>query len=302
MHLGCIVTTGRVIEASGGVYSVSTPSGKVEAFLRGRLKRGGTGDRVVVGDRVGIRESSSGGYVIEKVHPRRTSLARRTFRGRTVKVVVANLDHLLVVASVADPPPSREVIDRMLVMGESGGLEAHLVLTKIDLAKGHKHWEVLTEAYRTAGYPVLGTSVVTGAGMETFRRLTGSGSSALIGPSGTGKSSLLNRLDPKLSLRTQQVGRRSRIGRHTTVSSRLVPLPHGGYVADTPGFSDVGIGDVAPVELGRCFADFRPYLGRCRFRDCVHVYEPGCAVLRAVAEGGIERVRHRNYRTVLEEL
>ena len=297
------MTIGQVIETVGGAYTVRTADGILEASLRGRLKRSGrVRDRVVIGDRIEMAKVWGGDYVIESVQPRRTYLARRKAGGRVAKVVAANLDRLVVVASVADPRPTPGVIDRMLVMGESGGMDTCLVLNKVDLARGRVVAVELSRLYRTAGYPVLATSVVTGEGMEDFRAMIGAGSSALAGASGVGKSSLLNAVEPELELRTRRVGRRSRSGKHTTVSSRLIFLEGGGVVADTPGFTDVGLGDVAAAELDRCFADFRPFLGRCHFGDCTHVHEPGCAVLAAVAAGDIQKPRHHSYRAILAEL
>ena len=297
------MTTGQVIETVGGAYTIRTGDRTLEASLRGRLKRSGrVRDRVVIGDRVEVAKVWGGGYVIESVRPRRTFLARRATGGRVDKVVAANLDRLVVVASVADPPPTPGVIDRMLVMGESGGLDTCLVLNKVDLASGRAVARELSRLYRAAGYPVMGTSVVTSEGMDGFRRVIGSGSSALAGASGVGKSSLLNAVEPALELRTRRVGRRSRSGKHTTVSSRLIFLEGGGVVADTPGFTDVGLGDVAPEDLDRCFTDFRPFLGRCHFGDCTHIHEPGCAVPAAVAAGDVQEARHHSYRAILAEL
>ena len=304
MLAGCgRVTTGQVIEATGGAYTVRTAEGTLEASLRGRLKRSGNvRDRVVIGDRVGVAEVWGGAHVIESVRPRSTYLARRAAGGRVAKVVAANLDRLLVVASVADPPPTPGVIDRMLVMGESGGMDAGVVLNKVDLAGGRAVAAELAEMYRFAGYPVVETSAVTGEGMEAFGEVIRAGSSALAGPSGVGKSTLLNAVEPELELRTREVGRRSRGGKHTTVSSRLIFLDGGGAVADTPGFSDVGLGDVSRAELDGCFADFRPFLGDCHFNDCTHAHEPACAVLAAVQAGKISAARHDSYRTILDEL
>ena len=287
----------------GGVYRVRTADGTIEASLRGRLKRGQhKGDRIVIGDRVTVAAGSGGGRVIETVRPRRTWLARRPSWSRVDRVVAANLDRLLVVVSVGDPPPSRFVIDRMLVMGESGGMECVVVLNKVDLPGCGTVVVELRRAYGAAGYPVLPTSAVTGAGIEAFRAVTEAGSSALAGPSGAGKSSLLNRVEPGLDLRTRPVGRRSRAGRHTTVSSRLIELSGGGRVADTPGFSDVGVGGVEAGSLGGCFPELRPFLGRCHFNDCTHIHEPGCAVAAAVAAGHIGQERYTSYQTILEEL
>ena len=292
--------TGQVVETIGGVYTVRTAAGTLEASLRGRLKRSGLArDRVVAGDRVEVAKAWGGGYVIESVRPRRTLLARRAAGGRLAKVVAANLDRLVVVAAVADPPPAPGVIDRMLVMGESGGMDVCVVLNKVDLAGGRAVAAELSRVYRTAGYPATVTSVVTGEGMRDFRAMIRTGSSALAGPSGVGKSSLLNAVEPALELRTRRVGRRSRSGRHATVSSRLIFLEGGGVVADTPGFTDVGLGEAAVARLDRCFADFRPFLGQCQFGDCTHVREPGCAVVAAVVAGRVQKARHDSYRAIL---
>jgi len=294
---------GQVVEAVGGVYRVRAQGRTVEASLRGRIKHGGRGrDKVVIGDLVHFGRESGESAVIESVVPRRTRLSRRPSWSRFAKVVAANLDHLVVVASVADPPPSRSVIDRMLVMGESGDMECRVVLNKVELPGGRAVAEEFSRAYRDAGYEVAATSVVTGEGMDDFRALIQAGSSVLVGPSGVGKSSLLNAVDPGLSLRTREVGRRSRAGRHTTVSSRLITLAGGGQVADTPGFSDAGPGELTARDLGRCFADFRPFIGHCQFNDCIHLHEPGCAVLAAMAEGRIQPERHQSYRMILDDL
>lgn len=296
------MTEGQVVEVAGGVYRVETAAGDVEATLRGKLKQGRQAAVVVVGDRVGVRRVPGGRCLIDSVRARATTLVRRTRGRRDFKVVAANLDRLFVVASVARPPPSTMVVDRMLVMGEAGGMRIVLVFTKVDLPAGRARGETMARAYRQAGYRSVRTSVVTGEGMDEFGRLASSGSSALAGPSGVGKSSLLNWLDPSLELRTAAVGRKSSRGRHTTVASRLVSLPSGGRLADTPGFSDVTGVDVAATDLAGCFPEFRPYLPHCRFRDCLHLEEPDCAVLHAVDSGEICAARHRSYRTILEDL
>ncbi|NNM31485.1 MAG: ribosome small subunit-dependent GTPase A [Gemmatimonadetes bacterium] len=292
---------GQVVQVGGGVYVVSTEEGPREASLRGRIKQDDDdGDRVVIGDRVELRVADDA-VTIESVLPRSTWLVRRTMGGRRRKIVAANLDRLLVLVSAKDPPPSLPVVDRMLVMGESGGLECLLVLTKVDLVSPTEAGALLAD-HAAVGYPVLMTSTVTGDGLDAVREVLSTGSSALVGPSGVGKSSLLNALDPGLQLQTQDVGRRSRSGRHTTVSARLVPLGPGGLVADTPGFSDVGLGDVEPDTLAACFPEFRSHLGSCRFRDCTHLHEPGCSVLEALVEGRIPTGRYDSYKAILDEL
>ena len=295
--------SGQITEILGGVYTVETGAGSVEASLRGRLKREArTDDRVVIGDRVTVLEGSGGEYTIESVEPRTSWVSRRTLGGRRGKVVASNLDRLLVCASVAEPAPSPPVIDRMLVMGESGGLACAVILNKVDLVVDRAPVEALADRYTGAGYDVIQTSIHTDEGAAAFHELLCSGSSALVGPSGVGKSSLVNWVEPSVSLRTKEVGRRSKAGRHTTVSSRIIPLECGGRVADTPGFSDVGVGGVAKADLDGCFPDFAPFLGECRFRDCSHVHEPGCAVRQGLEDGLINTDRYDSYLSILDEL
>ena len=292
---------GQVVQVGGGIYVVSTEAGLRDASLRGRIKQEDErGDRVVIGDRVEFHVADDA-VTIEAVLPRRTWLVRRTLGGRRRKIVAANLDRLLVLVSAKDPPPSLPVVDRMLVMGESGGLECLVVLTKVDLVRASEA-QAFKAIYAEVGYPVIMTSTLSGQGLEAVRGVLSTGSSALVGPSGVGKSSLVNALEPGLGLHTQDVGRRSRSGRHTTVSARLLPLSSGGQVADTPGFSDVGLGDVEPETLAACFPEMRAHLDACKFRDCTHLHEPGCAVLDALEEGHIKPPRYESYKAIFEEL
>ena len=298
-----MVMEGQVVQVAGGVYTVRADGDVLEASLRGRIKLDDRhGDRVVIGDRVEVQSGEGGANTIEAVLPRTTWLVRRTLGGRRQKIVAANLDRLVVLAAARDPEPSASVIDRMLVMGEAGGMDCVLVVTKLDLVDDRTHTEELVSEYRGAGYPVHLASVVSGEGMEGVEEMLCHGSSALVGPSGVGKSTLVNSIEPSVSLLTREVGRRSRAGRHTTVSSRLIPLSCGGHVADTPGFSDVGLGDVSGETLPACFPEFRPYLADCHFRDCTHAHEPGCAVVAAVHEGRIPLRRYESYKTILEDI
>ena len=155
--------------------------------------------------------------------------------------------------------------------------------------------------YRGVGYPTLLTSAVTGEGIEELSALLRRGSAALVGPSGVGKSSLLNRIDPRLELRTGELSRKVRRGRHTTVSARLIALESGGLVADTPGFSDVGLWRVDPNEVESYFPEFRGALGECRFRNCAHLREPECAVRAKLERGEVDEGRFESYRILREE-
>ncbi len=300
--------TGRVHGSEGGMYRVRLDDGRyLEASLRGRLKREArTGDRVVIGDRVEVRVAEEGTATIERVRPRTSQVVRRGPGGRRPKVVAANADRLMAVVAVADPVPRQSLVDRLLAVGEANHLETVLVLNKVDLLHGddppsRRFPPELHDFYRTIGYPVLETSAVTGEGLGALREILSTGTTALVGPSGAGKSSLLNALEPGLDLRIGELSRRKGTGRHTTVSARLLALSSGGLVADTPGFSDVGLWGVEARAVEAGFPDFSPHREMCRFRGCSHIHEPGCGVRDALERGEIDRGRFESYSTLVRE-
>lgn len=302
MPVGPASHHGLVCSAYGGVYEVELhPGGMVEAVLRGRLKQESrTGDALVVGDRVSVARQEDGGYTIEGVEARRSELAR-TAPGRRdrAKVLAANLDQLVAVFAVAHPAPRLRMLDRFLVLAESGGIDALIVVNKMDLAPVER---AAFEMYERAGYTVVRTSALTGEGLEALRERLCGRISALAGPSGVGKSSLLNLVQPGLRLRTGEVSEAQRKGRHTTVSSRLIPLACGGHVADTPGLRELGLWGVETDELDLCFPELRLHVENCRFgRSCSHTHEPGCAVVAAVAAGAVPTERYESYRALLAD-
>ena len=301
---GCHPMRGRVHRSEGGVYQVRLDSGGVlDASLRGRLRQEArTGDRVVIGDMVEVGRGQDGTATIEKVHERTTEVIRKGPGGRRPKVVAANIDRLVIVASVARPEPRQVLLDRLLVIGESNHLESALVFNKSDLAREGLPFLEMVALYERIGYPVLKASVVTGEGLEAVGDLLCSGTSALVGPSGVGKSSLLNALEPGLALKTGELSHRQGRGRHTTVSGRLLELGCGGFVADTPGFSDVGVWGVDQRELEECFPDFHLFRNECKFRACTHLHEPVCGVRSALERGDIDRSRFESYRTLVQEV
>ncbi len=294
---------GMVHRVGGGVYTVVLESGEtVEASLRGRLKlKQREGDQVVIGDRVRVEVTGDGAQVVEEVLPRETTITRSRFGGRTVKVLVANADRLLVVVAASQPKPRRDLIDRLLVVAELGGVVPVIVLNKMDLGGATEVAEELEQVYVPLGYEVLRVSAQAGEGMERLSTQLCEGIAALAGPSGVGKSSLVNALEPEHELRTGELSRKRGTGRHTTVTSSLIQLRCGGLVADTPGFSDVGVWGVPKEELDRCFPELRELQSECRFRECSHLHEPDCAVRRAFDDGAIDSGRFESYRTLYEE-
>lgn len=294
---------GMVRLVRGGVYAVALESGPlVEASLRGRLKlEKRTGDQVVIGDRVRVALVGDEAHVIEEILPRETAITRTRFGGRSVKVLVANADRLLAVVAATRPKPPRDLIDRLLVVAEYGGVEPVVVLNKVDLEGGSAIAEELERVYRPLGYTVLRVSALTGEGMDGFAEQVCHGIAALAGPSGVGKSSLVNTLEPEHALRTGELSRKRGTGRHTTVTSRLIQLACGGLVADTPGFSDLGVWGVRRGALDSCFPELRSRADGCRFRGCSHLHEPDCAVRDALAEGAIDPGRFESYRVLFGE-
>ncbi len=293
---------GTVLGAVGGVYQVLLDQGEtVDAVLRGRIKlEQRTGDRVIAGDRVQLRKHDAN-HSIEAVADRRSQLARRApGRGsRRAKVIVANIDQVVVVLAAKNPAPRRRMLDRFLVLAEANELNAVVILNKTDLLEDEPC--AVLEPYQRAGYAVLPTSAKTGAGLTEFRETLCGCWSVLTGPSGVGKSSLLNALQPGLGLRVAEIGLAARKGRHTTVSAQLIPLDCGGFVADTPGLRQLGLWGIDREQLRDLFPEFREYAEACRFgSSCAHVHEPGCAVREAVDQGEIDRERYESYLALRE--
>lgn len=297
-------TSGTVLATVGGVYEVETEGGLViEASLRGRLKQEQrTGDRVVAGDRVEILRHANGSHTIERVADRSTELARLApGRGsRHARVIVANVDQVLIVFAAAMPEPRTRMLDRFLVLVESNGITPVIIVNKIDLIERERIDEVF-EPYLAAGYEMLRTSVDTGTGIAELRERLRDRESVLTGPSGVGKSSLLNAVQPGLGLRIGEVSEAVSKGRHTTVSARLIRLDVGGWVADTPGLRELGLWGIDTERLQDYFPEFLARSGECRFTSrCTHVHEPGCAVRAAIEAGALSRARYESYISMRE--
>jgi len=297
--------TGTILRATSGFYSVLTDDGRLlQAQLRGLLKKERQAtDLAVIGDRVRVSLADASHPMIEHVEPRRTKFSRRQPGPRGTwkeDMLVANVDQVLVVFACADPMPHLRMLDRFLVVAEHNEVPAAVVANKVDLV-GLKMAIELFGPYERIGYPVLYASAREGIGVEELADQLAGRNSVVTGPSGVGKSTLLNAIQPGLRIETGEVSEMLHKGRHTTTSAELHALTgaSGGYVADTPGLRELGLWQIPPNELAWCFPEFEPFLGRCAFNDCRHLEEPRCAVLAAVADARISPERHDSYRRLL---
>jgi ribosome biogenesis GTPase len=297
---------GLVLRARSGFYTIKTDEGdRVEARLRGRVKKERqASDLAVIGDRVLVERLEDGTGAIASVEPRERRFSRRQPGPRGTwreDVMVANPDLVTLVFAVDRPPPNPRLIDRFLVVAEYNEVPALIVANKVDLL-GQEAASAMFGAYVRIGYRVIYASAKESIGLEELRGQLAGRLSIVTGPSGVGKSTLLNALQPGLHLATGEVSSAEEgKGKHTTTHAELLPLdgPEGGYVADTPGIRELGLWQIPPTELAWCFPEFREHLGRCAFNDCTHLHEPRCGLRAAVAAGAVSEARHDSYRRLL---
>ena len=296
---------GLVLRARSGFYTIATDEGDlVEARLRGKVKRERqSSDLAVIGDRVVVERLPDGTGAISSVDPRRTRFSRRQPGPRGTwreDVMVANPDLVLAVFACAHPDPNPRLVDRFLVVAEYNEVPVGIVANKVDLV-GIPAARERFATYERIGYDIVHTSARQGIGLEDLRERLAGRISIVTGPSGVGKSTLLNALQPGLHLETGAVSEALDKGRHTTTHAELIPLEGArrGYVADTPGIRELGLWQIPASELASCFPEFRPFIGTCGFNDCSHLHEPRCAVRAAVDEGSISPERHDSYRRML---
>ena len=289
---------GVVLAREGGAYRVLVDGVERQAILRGKAKR--ERDRAVAGDRVRFDPATMTEDVlgIEAVEPRTSLLERRIPDGRGTRPVAANVDKVVVVIAAADPAPIPQLLDRLLVVAEANDIPAVVVINKVDLAPATD----VVAHLAASGYEIVLTAAKRGDGLEQLRNVLSGKVSVFTGPSGAGKSSLMNALEPGLGLRIGEVSAKLRRGTHTTVSAIMVPLAIGGFVVDTPGFSEVGMWAIDRAHLDECFPEFRPVIGDCRFDDCTHRTEPGCAVRALIESAVVPRTRYDTYLALHAEL
>ena len=306
-----LLREGLVIRSQSGFYAVLGDDGEeVVARVRGRLKKErNEATLIAVGDRVAWRPLEDGSFVIEDVFERERALSRlkplasgrgtrrwdrRGYLREQEQVIIANPDQVVFVASCANPDPRLKMLDRLLVGAERQEIPSLICANKIDLV-GPDGARRLFGIYEAIGYTVVYTSAMTRHGIDDLRAHLAGRTSALIGPSGVGKTSLLNALEPGLGHRVMDVSTATGKGRHTTTVAELVPLAHGGWVADTPGIRALALFDLDPEEIDAYFPDIAPYVPQCSFSDCSHTVEPGCAVIEALEQERIDEHRYESY-------
>lgn len=296
---------GLVIKSTGSWYTVlGENQHKYECRIKGKLRMKGlvSTNPVAVGDFVDFElEPEQETAVISKVHDRKNYIIRKSINlSKQVQIIAANLDQACLVVTLASPRTSLGFIDRFLVTAEAYGIPAILIFNKLDLFSD-EGLEILAnymELYEGIGYKCYAVSAIEGTHVNTIKELLKDKTSLFSGHSGVGKSSLINQIIPGIALRTGEISDWSDMGKHTTTFAEMFELPFGGKLIDTPGIRELGIADIEPEELAHFFPEMRSRMHGCKFHNCVHINEPGCAILKALDEGDIEPTRYDSYLSI----
>src|SRR5690606_963232 len=296
---------GLVTKSTGSWYQVLGDDGnRYECRIKGIFRTQGikTTNPIAVGDRVEFEiEQGQQSAVITKLEPRKNYIIRRSVNlSKQTQIICANLDLALLVVTLASPPTSTGFIDRFLVTAEAYGIPAALVFNKLDLFSD-EGLEILAEyiaIYENLGYPCFTVSALDKENIETLNEVLKDKITLISGHSGVGKSTLINAIIPGSDLKTGNISDWSDKGKHTTTFAEMIDLPFGGKLIDTPGIRELGIVDIEPQELSHYFPEMRNLLNQCKFHNCRHINEPGCAVLDALENGGIEPSRYDSYLSI----
>ena len=295
--------TATVVRATGSWYDVLHDGETVRCRIRGRLRLKGvrSTNPVVVGDEVACEADEGGDYVIADILPRRNYVIRRASNlSKESHIIAANVDQALLMASLRSPETPTEFVDRFLVTCEAYKVPVTILLSKLDLQDAEAVAE-FRAVYEGAGYRVLEVSVREGRGVEEVRELLAGRTTLVSGNSGVGKSTLIQAIDPSLDIRTGVISESHHKGRHTTTFSTMYPLAGGGAVIDTPGIKGFGLIDIDEAELWHYFPEMMRVAPACRFYNCTHTHEPGCAVTEAVKAGEIAWPRYESYLKIRDE-
>lgn len=298
---------GLVIKNTGSWYTVKTDDGKnVDCKIKGnfRLKGIRSTNPVAVGDNVEIVRNQEGTAFITHICDRRNYIIRKSQNlSKQSHIIAANVDQAFLIVTINHPQTSTIFIDRFLATAEAYSVPVVLVFNKSDILDDEeRHYqEMMMTLYRTIGYECLAVSAATGEGFEAFTTMLKDKTTLLSGNSGVGKSTFINRILPDANLRTSEISDAHNTGMHTTTFSEMLELPYGGYIIDTPGIKGFGTFDIEPEELTSYFKDIFHFSKDCRFNNCTHTHEPGCAVLKAVEEHYIAASRYQSYLSMLAD-
>lgn len=303
------IREGRVLKSTGSWYKVMDAEGGLyDCRLKGLFRTKGivATNPIAVGDIVDFTitlDERDG--VITKIHQRSNYIIRKATKlSKSTHIIAANLDQVVIILSLIQPRTSTGFIDRIISTAEAYHIPAVIVVNKTDLYDDdvNEQLRIITETYSEIGYKVLHTSAKKSEGLESLKSTLHNKISLLSGHSGVGKSALINSIDPNLNLKTGEISDYHSKGTHTTTFANMFPLQFGGMVIDTPGIKEFGLVEFSKVELGQRFPEIRNIMMNCRFNNCIHVNEPGCAVVEAVEKGNIADFRYINYLNMLESL
>jgi ribosome biogenesis GTPase / thiamine phosphate phosphatase len=298
---------GIVIKSTGSWYCVLDKAGKKhDCRLRGKFKQDGlkSTNPIAVGDHIGFSlEPGEKTGIINHIADRKNYIIRKaTNLSRQTHIIAANLDQAMIIATLAEPRTSTGFIDRVLVTCEAYSVPAVIVFNKYDLIRTTEEKQLLdayTNMYSLAGYPCINVSATEKSGLDAFAGLLKDKVTLLSGHSGVGKSSLINAIEPGIKLKVQAISQSHLKGKHTTTFAEMLPLSHGGFIIDTPGIKEFGLSNFQPEELSHFFPEMRELFNKCRFDNCTHLNEPGCAVKEQVENGNISLSRYNNYINML---
>ena len=294
-----------VVRSTGSWYEVLHEGERLQCRIRGKLRLKGvrSTNPVVVGDVVSVEADEQGGYVISAIEPRRNYIIRRASNlSKESHIIAANVDQALLVTTLFSPETATEFIDRFLVTCEAYKVPVVILLAKMDLARTRPEAvEEFHAIYESAGYRIVEVSATEGEGVEEVRELLRGKTTLLSGNSGVGKSTLVAAVEPGLDIRTGEISQSHHKGKHTTTFSTVYPLSEGGYIIDTPGIKGFGLIDIDDKELCRYFPEMMRLAPECRFYNCTHTHEPGCAVTEAVKQGTVAWSRYDSYLKILDE-
>lgn len=296
---------GLVLKSTGSWYEVLADGVRYQCRIRGKLRLKGvrSTNPVVVGDWVRFESDEQGGYVISAIEPRRNYIIRRASNlSKESHIIASNIDQALLVVTLFSPETAMEFVDRFLVTCEAYKVPVTILLAKIDLARQHPEAvEEFYSIYEKAGYRIIEISATEGEGVDEVRELLHGKTTLLSGNSGVGKSTLVAAVEQGLDIKTGEISQSHHKGKHTTTFSTMYPLAEGGYIIDTPGIKGFGLIDIDDAELAHYFPEMMRYLPDCRFYNCSHTHEPGCAVVEAVKRGEIAYPRYESYLKIMDE-